>query len=153
MDHAQKAMELFNSGYNCAQSVFGAFCDVTGMELDDAVRLASSFGGGMGRLREVCGAVTGMFMAAGLLYGYSTPNNDTIKKAHYAQIQELAGKFRDIYGTYICRELLDLPQGPSDPTPSPRTPQYYADRPCGRFVYDAARVLDGYMATHERPVR
>ena len=76
MDHGMKAAELFLGGYNCAQSVVVAFCDVTGLEVDFAAKLASSFGGGMGRMREVCGAVSGMLMVLGLLYGYDTPGDD-----------------------------------------------------------------------------
>ena len=77
--HAGKAMELFLDGYNCAQSVFTAFCDLHGMEEKEALRLSSSFGGGMGRMREVCGALSGIFMAAGLLYGYDSPDDKEAK--------------------------------------------------------------------------
>ena len=87
MDHGIYAAELFLKGYNCAQSVMVAFCDVTGLEKDFAARMASSFGGGMGRMREVCGAVSGMLMVAGLLYGYEIPGDDVSKKAHYTLVQ------------------------------------------------------------------
>jgi C_GCAxxG_C_C family probable redox protein len=111
--------------------------------------MISSFGGGMGRLREVCGAVSGMAAVAGILYGYDSPTDDEAKKNHYALVQQLAEAFRQETGSIICRELLDNPT--SDPTPSPRTAQFYADRPCARFVYLAAAVLDDYIA--ENPVK
>ena len=82
MTHAEKAAELFIEGYNCAQAVFGAFCDVTGFDEKTAMKISSSFGGGMGRLREVCGACTGAFMVAGILFGYDDPKDDVIKKEH-----------------------------------------------------------------------
>ncbi len=149
--HAQTARELFELGYGCAQSVFAAFCDVTNMDRDAALRLASSFGGGMGRLREVCGAVTGMFMVAGMLYGYTDPEDDCSKAAHYALIQSLAHAFQDKHGSYICRVLLELPEGGSDPAPSKRTAEYYAARPCGELVYNAAELLDELVVRRQIP--
>ena len=145
MDHATYAAELFLKDYNCAQAVAVAFCDVTGMEPKLAARMAAPFGGGMGRMREVCGAVSGMLMVLGHLYGYDTPS-DEIKKEHYALVQELAGKFREENGSIICREILKNP--PSDPNPSPRTEEYYAQRPCAKMVYTAAKILDEYIAEH-----
>ena len=100
----------------------------------------------MGRLREVCGAVSGMLTVAGILYGYHSPDDDEAKKAHYTLVQQLAEKFRQQAGSIICREILKNP--PSDPAPSPRTAQYYAERPCSRMVYLAASVLDDYIAEH-----
>ena len=126
MDRGTQAAELFLQGYNCAQAVAVAFSDVTGLSKDFSARMASSFGGGMGRMREVCGAVSGMLMVAGLLYGYDTPGDDERKKAHYSLVQELAGKFREQNGSIICREILKNP--PSDPAPSPRTAEYYAQQ-------------------------
>ena len=146
MDHGTKAAELFLSGYNCAQSVFVAFCDVTGMEEELAKRLSSSFGGGLGRLREVCGAVSGMAMVLGILYGAGTIGDDEKKQAHYARVQELTKAFQEKTGSYICRELLDHPS--SSPKPSARTAQYYAQRPCAGFVMEAAQLLDDYIEAH-----
>ncbi len=146
MDHGLYAAELFMNGYNCAQAVVVAFCDVTGLQKDFAARLASSFGGGMGRMREVCGAVSGVLMVAGLLYGYETPGDDTVKMAHYTLVQELAGKFREQTGSIVCREILKNP--PSDPAPTPRTAEFYQKRPCTRLVLLAARLLDEYIAAH-----
>ena len=146
MDHGIYAAELFLKGYNCAQSVMVAFCDVTGLEEDFAARMASSFGGGMGRMREVCGAVSGMLMVAGLLYGYETPGDDISKKELYTIVQELSRQFREEVGSIVCREILKNP--PSDPTPSPRTEEYYKKRPCARMVCLAATVLDRYIEEH-----
>ena len=143
MDHGMKAAELFLSGYNCSQAVVVAFSDLTGLDIQVSAKLASSFGGGMGRMREVCGAVSGMLMVAGLLYGYETPGDDVSKKAHYTRVQYLAGKFREQVGSIVCREILKNP--PSDPNPSPRTAEYYAKRPCARMVLLAGQILDDYI--------
>ena len=146
MTRAEKAAELFLNGYNCAQAVAVAFCDLTGMEETFTAKLASSFGGGMGRMREVCGAVSGMLMVAGALYGYDAADDEVAKKAHYTLVQELAGQFREKAGSIICREILKNP--PSDPAPTPRTEAFYKDRPCARLVYLAAQILDAYIAEH-----
>ena len=146
MDHSTYAAELFCKDYNCAQAIMVAFCDVTGLDKDTAARMSSSFGGGMGRMREVCGAVSGMLMVAGYLYGYDTPGDDAAKKAHYQLVQELAGKFREKMGSIICRELLQNP--PSDPNPTPRTAEYYAQRPCTRMVMLATQILEAYIQEH-----
>lgn len=143
MDHGIRAAELFMQGYNCAQSVFMAFCDVTGLEQEFAARLSSSFGGGVGRMRQICGAVSGMSMVLGTLYGYDSPNDDAAKKEHYARVQELAGLFREQTGSIICRELLSNPS--TDPTPAARTKEYYKARPCARFVELAGQLLDAYI--------
>ena len=109
-EHEQKARELFTSGYNCAQSTFCAFADDLGLDFETALKLSSSFGGGMGRLREVCGAVSAMFMIAGLKHGYTTNNDDLIKEKHYQLIQNLAQKFKEknknksnVHRRVICR--------------------------------------------------
>lgn len=141
---SKKAQELFRQGYNCAQSVFCAFCDEIGMDFETALKLSSSFGGGMGRLREVCGAVSAMFMIAGLKYGYITPNNDEIKGEHYARIQKLAEKFKEKYGTIICRELLGEEGQNSSPVPSKRTEEYYASRPCEAIIGYAAEIIENF---------
>ena len=143
MDHSLQAAQLFLQGYNCAQAITVAFSDVTGLDKTFSAKMASSFGGGMGRMREVCGAVSGMLMVLGLLYGYDTPGDDAAKKNQYADIQALAGQFREQVGSIVCREILKNP--PSDPNPSPRTAEYYAKRPCARMVLTAARILDAYI--------
>ena len=146
MEHGIYAAELFMKGYNCAQAIAVAYCDLTGLEPDFAARLSSSFGGGMGRLREVCGAVSGMFMVAGMLYGYDDPENDADKKKHYALIQELAAAFKEKTGSIICRELVG--NLPTDPNPTPRTAEFYKVRPCAYLVKTAGDVLDDYIAKH-----
>ena len=143
MDHGIKAAELFLGGYNCAQAVAVAFCDLTGLEEKQAAKMASAFGGGMGRLREVCGAVSGMLLVLGILDGYDDPTDDAAKKALYSRVQELAREFREENGSIICRELLDNP--PADPNPTPRTADFYTERPCARMVLTAARILDEYL--------
>ena len=146
MDHVTLAGDLFLEGYNCAQAVAVAFADVTGMDKKEAARLAAPFGGGMGRLREVCGAVSGMLMVLGNLYGYDNSDANDHKKELYQQVQQLAEKFREENGSIICREILKNP--PSDPNPSPRSAEYYAKRPCARMVMTAARLMDEFIAEH-----
>ncbi len=148
MTHSEKAAELFLEGYNCAQAVAVAFCDVTGLDEKFTAKTISAFGGGMGRLREVCGAVSGMFFVLGHLYGYDTPGDDREKMQLYARVQDLAAGFKESNGSIVCRELLDNP--PSDPNPSPRTAEYYAKRPCVRMVMTAADLLDAFIA--ENPI-
>ena len=142
VDHAAKARALFLEGYNCAQAVVGAFADELGMTQRQAVRLASSFGGGMGGMRETCGAVTGMLTVAGLLFGYDSPADDAEKKAHYAHVRALAEAFRAQHETLVCRELLAALPGKLAQDPLPRTPEYYKVRPCVRFVETAAGILE-----------
>lgn len=140
--YSEKAVENFRSGYNCAQSVFLAFAEDVGFDKETALKLSSSFGGGMGRLREVCGAVSAMFAIAGLKKGYTTPNNDDIKAKHYELIQSLAEDFKSKFGTIICRELLELPEGKDSPIPSKRTEEYYQTRPCESFIRFASEIIE-----------
>ena len=143
MDHGMKAAELFLGGYNCAQAVVVAFSDLTGLDEAFSAKMASSFGGGMGRMREVCGAVSGMLMVLSYVYGYDTPGDDISKKRLYGQVQALAAGFRAENGSIICREILKNP--PSDPNPTPRTAEFYAKRPCAKMVMTAARLLEQFM--------
>ena len=147
MDHGIRAAELFLEGRSCSQAVVLAFSDLTGLDDHFAAKMAASFGGGMGRMREVCGAVSGMLIVMGLLYGYDDPGeNDCNKKAYYPDVQKLMKGFQAECGSYICREILKNP--PSDPNPSPRTEAYYAKRPCARMCLVVARQLDAYIAEH-----
>ena len=146
MDHGMKAAALFVNGYNCAQSVAVAFCDVTDLEEKTTARMVSAFGGGMGRLREVCGAVSGMFFVLSYLYGYDTAGDDESKKRLYTDVQALAAAFRERCGSIVCREILNNP--PTDPTPSPRTAEYYKVRPCARMVLVAGQLMDDFIAAH-----
>lgn len=139
MNYQKKAEELFCQGYNCAQAVFLTFAEELGMEKDVALKLASSFGGGMGGLREVCGAVSGMFMAVGLAAGYTGKKVPEEKKAHYERLQRMAKAFEEENGSIICRELLGLNPGET-PMPSARTKEYYQKRPCGELCGIAAKI-------------
>ena len=141
MDHSVKARDLFLSGCSCSQAVFAAFADDFSIDQDTALRLASSFGGGMGGMRETCGAVSGMLMAAGMKWGYSDIQNLDLKTAHYARTRELIEAFKAEHGTIVCRELLAA-LGELKKDPSARTAEYYKQRPCVLFVETAARLLD-----------
>ena len=140
--YSEKAANNFREGYNCAQSVLLAFANKVGLKEDEALKLASSFGGGMGRLREVCGAVSAMFMIAGILKGYTEPNNDIVKANHYKLIQDLVAEFKLKHGTIICRELLGLDGTEFSPIPSARTDEYYKERPCEEFIKCAAEIVE-----------
>lgn len=141
-----RARQLFLDGYTCAQAVVLAFEDITGLDRTLAARLSSGFGGGMGRMREVCGAVSGMFMVYDLVCGYSEPGDMESKKRVYADIRALAERFKEKSGgSIVCRELLagvDTTQGGD---PEQRTAEYYAKRPCPQLVALAADVLDEFL--------
>ena len=141
MTREERAREYFLQGYNCAQAVALAFADLTGIDEETLARLASPFGGGMGRMREVCGAVSGMLMVEGLLRGYSDPKTTDEKRETYARVQDLATRFRAECGSIICRELL-AGQADSAPAPTERTPAFYQKRPCASLVALAAKILD-----------
>lgn len=142
VDHIEKAQELFLEGYNCSQSIVCAFEDLTGLDHQTSARLASSFGGGMGRLREVCGAVSGSLFVLGILRGYDDPKDAEAKTAHYHLVQEFARRFREKHGTILCRELLSGVKVKPGKDPETRTAAYYAERPCLRYVADAAGILE-----------
>ena len=143
---AQKALDYFMQGYNCAQSVFTAFHEEMGLSEKTALRLSSSMGGGVGGLREVCGAFTGLSMALGALKGYDSPTDMDAKKAHYALIQQLGAQFVNDHGTLICRELLASHDIAPSPVPAERTAAYYKDRPCARYVEACARMAEETLA-------
>ena len=140
------AKSLFEKGYNCAQAVFGAFAEDLGMDFDTAVKISSPFGGGMGRLREVCGTVSGMNMVLGMKYGYSDPTVTQEKTALYKEVQFLANKFKEDNGSIICRELLGLDiKGADKPAPEQRSEKYYKKRPCSELCKYAAHILEEYV--------
>lgn len=143
--YRERAMELFKQGYNCSQSVVATFCEDIGMEFETALKISSSFGGGMGRLREVCGAVSGMFMVAGMLYGYTDPEDRISKSEHYKLIQEMAEKFKAQNRSLICRELLGQEEKIQSHVPEERTEEYYKKRPCIELVGDAAEIMHQIM--------
>ncbi len=140
------AKKYFEDGYNCSQSVLLAFAPDFGLDKKTALMISSPFGGGMGRLREVCGTVTGMFMVLGLKYGYDSPGDYQKKKTLYQRVQVLAEDFKRDNGSIICRELLGLrTNGASDPAPEKRTDEYYKKRPCPKLAEYAANLLDEYL--------
>ena len=142
VDFSDIAVNNFKQGYNCAQSVFLTFADECNLDKETALKISSSFGGGMGRLREVCGAVTSMFAIAGIKKGYISPIDDIEKAKHYALIQHLSNEFKKEHDTIICRELLGLPDGADESTPSKRTQQYYEERPCELFIKTAVKIIE-----------
>ena len=139
-DRAQKAHELFNSGYNCAQAFAAAFADVLEMDEEYIAQLVSGFGGGFGRMREVCGAVSGGVFVLNALFGSFSATDNDAKANHYSLIQELLKAFEKECGSYICRELLNLEVKNESPTPELRTEQYYIKRPCGELCEISARI-------------
>ena len=142
----ERAVELFKNGYNCSQSVVAAFADMYGFTEEQALRMSASFGGGIGRMRETCGAACGMFILAGLEKGSVVAGDREGKAANYALVQELAAEFRKRNGSLICAELLGLkPQTPVVSTPEERRVQYYAKRPCVKMVEEAACIWAEYL--------
>ena len=140
-----RAVALFKQGYNCSQSVVAAFADLYGFSEEQALRMAASFGGGIGRMRQTCGAACGMFLLAGLETGAVRGDDREGKAANYALGQELAEEFRRRNGSLICAELLGLKQPEGSSQPEARTEQYYAKRPCVQMVEEAARIWAEYL--------
>ncbi|MGN1107811.1 MAG: C-GCAxxG-C-C family protein, partial [Oscillospiraceae bacterium] len=130
------------------QAVAGAFADVLGMDMDTVAKLAGGFGGGMGRLREVCGTFSGIVMVVSMLYGYSDPKDNVTKTELYTRIQELAEQFRRDNGSIICKELLGLSKPEGSPVPEQRTSEYYKKRPCPELCRYAADILERYIQDH-----
>ena len=143
--HADRAKELFMSGYNCSQSVIGAFAEELGLDFETAVKIASPFGAGMGRMREVCGAVSGMIMVTGLASGYTDPKEREGKMKLYSNVRSLADEFKKTEGSIICHELLTGPAAKPGGNPEERTQQYYKKRPCPELVYRAAQIAEEYL--------
>ena len=144
----ERAAQNFLDGCNCAQAVLLAFSDQTGLDEDTARRIASGFGGGMAKMREVCGAVSGMLMALGLHRGYTDPKDKEGKAAQYEVIRALADEFKRENGSIICRELLGLDENFKPKPPEARTEAYYKNRPCGELCRHAAEILEAYLKAH-----
>lgn len=145
MTRKEKAMQSFLDGYNCAQCMILAFEDMITIDLDTALKIASPFGGGMGRLREVCGSVSGMFMVLAYIKGYNEPSDYEGKKELYEHVQELARRYEEANGSIICRELLGLNVQREDAAPEKRTDEYYKKRPCAEKIGSAAEILEKYL--------
>ena len=145
-ERIEKAVELFKEGFNCSQAVVGAFADKYGFTREQALKMSASFGGGIGRMRETCGAACGLFMLAGLETGCTEGSNSSGKAANYALVQELAEEFKQRNGALRCADLLGLSKKePVVSTPEARTNQYYAKRPCVKMVEEAARIWCEYL--------
>lgn len=139
------AYNYFCQGYNCSQAVAAAFAPEMGLDVDAVVKLMSGFGGGMGRMREVCGTFSGIVAVVSQLYGYSDPKEQKGKKELYEKIQALAEKFKADNGSIICRELLGLSAPEGSPVPEARTSEYYKKRPCPELCRYAADILDEFI--------
>jgi C_GCAxxG_C_C family probable redox protein len=149
-DRIEKAVGLFKSGYNCSQSVVAAFADMYGFTEEQALRMSASFGGGIGRMRQTCGAACGMFLLAGLEKGAVDGKDREGKAANYALVQELAEEFKKRNGSMICAELLGLKQPEGSSTPEARTEQYYTKRPCAKMVEEAATIWAEYLEKQQK---
>ncbi len=145
-DRIERAVENFKKGYNCTQSVVEAFADIYGVDHDLALRMAASFGGGIGRMRLTCGTACGMFMLAGLETGVTDPADRMGKGANYAVVQQLAEEFKSVNGSLTCADLLGLNRNaPTPSTPDARTPEYYKKRPCPEIVRTAATIYARFL--------
>ena len=146
MKHSDKALDLFFKGANCSQSVFTAFSDITHIDENTSLRLSSSFGGGLGRLRETCGACLGMCLVAGAVFGYDNIESRDAKSEHYKKIQFLVKEFEQENGSHICREILGSPEKPVTHVPEARTEDYYKKRRCCLdCITSACDILDKYL--------
>lgn len=147
----ERAVSLFKSGYNCSQSVVAAFADLYGFTEEQSLRMAASFGGGIGRMRQTCGAACGLFLLAGLESGATRADDREGKSRNYQIVQSLAEKFRQENGSLICSELLGLkPAQPIQPQAEERTPAYYQKRPCAQMVESAARIFAEYYQSQKK---
>ncbi len=136
-----KAVEIFEQGYNCSQAVFMAFSDKYGIDTETASKLGTSFGGGMGRLREVCGAVSGMFLVLGMEFPCTDTKDKASKNLNYKMVQKTANVFKAEMGSYICADLLKIKHLPQNPESSERNEAYYKSRPCIKCVRLAAEIV------------
>ncbi len=142
LSRVEEAVKTFESGYNCAQSVFATYADLFGIDKETALKMSSSMGGGIGRMREVCGVVSAMALLAGLKEGNTDPENEEAKEAIYLLTRQMADKFKEKHGTIICRELLGIDGMEKSAKPSERTDSYYNSRPCSKLVATAAGIVE-----------
>lgn len=142
---ADETERLFREGYCCSSAVFAAFADVVGMSVDQAAKLACPFGAGFGKMREVCGAVSGMTLLAGYLLECPDPSDQACKAALYVKVQAMCHAFEETEGSLICRELLGLEKGEELDEPAVRTEEYYSSRPCVRACRRAAKIVEQYI--------
>ena len=145
------AVSLFKEGFNCSQSVVAAYADLYGFTREQALKMSASFGGGIGRMRQTCGAACGLFMLAGLENGCTEGRNKDGKEANYILVQELAEEFKKRNGSIICSQLLGLDKNAETPTtPEARTAEYYKKRPCVKIVEEAARIWGEYLEMNKK---
>ena len=152
-ERVERARQYFLSGYNCAQAVVMTFDDVMQHSPETLAQLSAPFGGGMGRMREVCGTVSGMTMVAGAIRPAVNPQNLEERKANYALVQEFAQRFRQENGDIVCRRLLGLEPREElreTPMPSERTTEYYRKRPCVEYVASATRIVAEYLIANDK---
>lgn len=142
LSRVEEAAKTFESGYTCAQAVFATYADLFGLDRETALKLSSPMGGGIGRMREVCGAVSAMALLAGLKEGNTDPANEEGKEAIYRLTRQMADKFKEKHDTIICRELLGIDGMEESAKPSERTDEYYSERPCSKLVATAAGIVE-----------
>lgn len=145
MNRREKAINYFKEGYNCSQSVVMAFRDVLTIDANELCKIASPFGGGISRMRETCGAVTGMVLVLGNLFGYATPEMGEKKHELYQKTQEILKIFENKYGSLTCRRLLNLDTKHDDPKPSERDHSFFMNRPCPELIGGAAEILETFL--------
>ncbi len=151
MNRTEIAVSLFKEGYNCAQSVFAAYAEEYGLTREQALKISASFGGGIGRMRQTCGAACGLFMLAGLETGCTDGKNREGKEANYKIVQQFAEEFKKRNGSLICGELLGLKKdAPTPTTPEARTNEYYKKRPCVKMVEEAAKIWEEYLKNNDK---
>ena len=143
-ERAERAKAYFQDGYNCSQSVFMAYADLFDLDVELASKFASSFGGGMGRMRYVCGAVSGMLMVLGFVFGYTDTESDTDKLSHYKLVQEKMRQFIGHFGSVTCSELIKTKD--DNFVPTPRNEEFYKARPCAKYVWYCAEILQEELA-------
>lgn len=143
--HSELAKALFLEGYNCSQSVSAAYADAFGLDRDTMLRLSTSFGAGIGRMRKTCGAVCGMFIIAGLKTGTISGEDQEGKQKNYETVRAMADAFRKKNQSTTCMTLLGLRKAEKSARPSERTPDYYQSRPCLKMVLDACAIIEEFF--------
>lgn len=138
----EDAVRTFEEGYNCAQSVFATYAELFGMDREAALKLSCPMGAGVGRMREICGAVSSMALLAGLKEGNADPDDEDAKERIYSLVREMSDLFQEENGSVVCRELLGIEGREESARPDKRTPEYYASRPCGRFIACASKIIE-----------
>lgn len=146
----EEAVSLFEGGFNCCQSVFAAYADLFGMNREEALKLASPMGAGIGRMREVCGTVSAMALLSGLADGNSDPEDEAKKTLVYERVRDMSDEFSAANGSIICRELLGIMGREKSAAPSLRTKEYYEARPCVKFVRCAAEIVEKTLFLKEQ---